>query len=445
MIPQPLIDAVIVLALFILRIGLPLGLLMSIGYWLQRKLRPEDFESATTFDGKLTWRKRLGREINALPAWFPIVAMLMAIGAGAGVYRLAAGLGASTNLSQAYPWGLWIGFDLFMVAFSGGAFTLAAIVYVLNMRQFHAAIRPTVLTGLLGYASVLIILMMDLGRWDRFYHFIIYPNLNSALFEVSWCILLYTTVLVIEFMPVALERTRWERAKNLLRKLPVPLAIVGATLSSLHQSSLGTLFVIMSERVHPLWYTPIIPLLFFISSIAAGLAMVVAGGTLSYWVFKRSLSQELVGGLGKFIPWVLGVYAVIKLGELVYIGETGMIFSSGVYSALFLTEMIVGVLIPIVLFALRGVRASRAWSLVGAVTVLFGILLNRFDVAWFTLKPVPGYTYFPSLIEILIQIGVFAAIVFVYTLVGHYLPLFEGLAPVEQTPEPNVFRPEHAY
>lgn len=446
MIPQVVLDTLAVLALFFVRIVLPLGILFAFGYWLRRKLRPQDFSTQEPHPAQPSRLQKVTLQIQTLPDWLPSMVLLMAIGAFAALWRLGVGLGAATNLNQAYPWGLWIGFDLFLVAFSGGAFTLATLVYVFNMHQFHPAVRPTVLTGLLGYSAVLIILVMDLGRWDRFYHFLIYPNINSALFEVSWCIFLYSIVLFSEFSPVVLERMGRHRALNIVRRITILLAIGGATLSTMHQSSLGTLFVIMTERVHPLWYTALIPLLFFISSVAAGLAVVVAGGTVSYWVFKRSLSQDLVGELGRLIPWILGVYVIIKLGELAFVGELGLIFSSGIYSVLFNAELLIGVVIPIVLFSLKFVRQSRAWSLAAAVTVLFGIFLNRFDSAWFALKPIPGYSYFPSLVEIAIQVGVLAAIVFVYTLVGHYFPLFEGTVRREEEPTPVLQpQPQQAY
>lgn len=438
---QILLDTLAVLALFFVRIVLPLGILLAFGYWLRRKLRPQDFSTQEPLPTQPSRVQRLTLQIQTLPDWLPIMVLIMAIGGFAAFWRLGVGLGAATNLNQAYPWGLWIGFDLFLVAFSGGAFTLATLVYVFNMHQFHPAVRPTVLTGLLGYSAVLIILVMDLGRWDRFYHFLIYPNINSALFEVSWCIFLYSIVLFSEFSPVVLERMGQNRALSIVKRITIPLAIGGATLSTMHQSSLGTLFVIMTERVHPLWYTAIIPLLFFISSVAAGLAVVVAGGTVSYWVFKRSLSQDLVGELGRFIPWILGVYVIIKLGEIAFVGELGLIFSSGIYSILFNAELLIGVVIPIVLFSLKFVRQSRAWSLAAAITVLLGIFLNRFDSAWFALKPIPGYAYFPSLVEIAIQVGVLAAIVFVYTLVGHYFPLFEGTVRREKEPT-SVLQPQ---
>ena len=438
MFPQEVNDAVVLVVLYAMRVVFPLMAVFTLGYWLQRKLRRADGSPVLEPSRRVMpqWYQRIMYEINHLPAWLPTVGLMAIVGGTAMLYRLAVGLGISTNLNQAYPWGLWIGFDLFMVAFSGGAFTLATMVYIFQMERFHAAIRPTVLTGLLGYTSVLVILLMDLGRWDRFYHFIIYPNINSALFEVSWCILLYTTVLVTEFSPVLLEKFQKNRALAFMKRITIPLVILGSTLSTLHQSSLGTLFVIMSERLHPLWYTPIIPIFFFVSSIAAGIAMVVAGATVSYWVFKRSLPQKLVGDLASFLPWVLGLYLVMKLGELLATGEFDLLWTSGWYSVLFIVELSFTSVIPMAWFISKRVRASRVLSLIGAGIVLFGVFLNRFDAAWFALKPVPGYSYFPSIAEIAIQVGVFSMIIFVYTLVGHYFPLFEGTLKREKAKQP---------
>lgn len=370
--------------------------------------------------------RTLTKELREMPLGIYLLALIMVLGLAVGVYRLYAGLGSTTNLNDAYPWGLWIGFDLFMVAFSGGAFTLAAIVYILQMHEFHPAIRPTVLTGLVGYSSVLVILVMDLGRWDRFYHFLIYPNINSALFEVSWCILLYTIVLISEFSPVLLERFGLKRALAIVKKLTLPLVIIGVTLSTLHQSSLGTLFVVMSQRLHPLWHSPVIPFFFFVSSVAAGLAMVIGGATVSKWVFKRTLPRQLVGELAWFLPWVLGFYLIAKLGELVAVNEFGLLLTGDYYSLLFWAELIIGVIIPMVMFSFKEVRNSRVWALVGSALILAGIFLNRFNATWFALKPVEGYTYAPHWMEIAIQVGVLAGAVLVYTLVGRYFPLFEG-------------------
>lgn len=364
--------------------------------------------------------------LHRLPRWIFIPAALTLLGLVVGIYRLAVGLAPTTNLSHAYPWGLWIGFDLFMVAFSGGAFTLAALVYILDLHEFHPAVRPTILTGLLGYMSVLAILAVDLGRWDRFYHFVIYPNINSALFEVSWCILLYTTVLVAEFSPVVLGRFGWHRVVGWIRRITIPLVIVGVTLSTLHQSSLGTLFIIMSQRLHALWYTPMIPLFFFISSLAAGLAMVIGGATVSWWVFHRSLKQNLVAQLGGFVPWVLGLYFILKLGDLFVAGELPLLAAGDRYSFLFLAELGIGVVLPLFLFASPRVRSSRPLSLAASILVLAGIFINRFNATWWALTPVEGYSYVPHWMEIAIQAGVIAGVIVVYTLVGFYFPLFEG-------------------
>ncbi len=387
--------------------------------------------------------QRIGNELRTLPRGVYVLFVLMVFGLAVGIWRLAVGLGPSTNLNDAYPWGLWIGFDLFVVAFSGGAFTLAALVYVLHMHELHPAIRPTVLTGLVGYVSVLVILVMDLGRWDRFYHFILYPNINSALFEVSWCILLYTIVLISEFSPVVLEPLGWRKLLAVIQKLTLPLVIIGVTLSTLHQSSLGSLFVVMTERLHPLWHSPLIPVFFFISSLAAGLSMVVAGATVSYWVFKRTLPQKVVANLAWFIPWVLGGYLILKLGELMAVEELHYLFTLDRYSVLFWSELIIGVIIPLIMFSFSSVRNNRVLSLVAASLMLLGVFINRFSAAWWALSPVEGFRYLPSWQEIAIQVGVLSGAMLVYTLVGHYLPLFEGTVRViEQKPAKKAEKAE---
>lgn len=210
------------------------------------------------------------------------------------------------------------------------------------------------------------------------------------------------------------------------------MVIGGVTLSTLHQSSLGTLFVVMSPRLHPLWYSMLLPVFFLISSLAAGLAMVISGAILSYWIFKRTLSENILAELGWFIPWILGIYLVLKLGELEITDELHLLFTSGVYSTLFLTELALGVVIPMTLFSLKRVRHSRAWSLAGALSVLAGVVLNRFDASWFTITPVAGETYSPSWMEVAILIGVAATAVLAYSLIAHYFPLFEETVQVER-------------
>jgi Ni/Fe-hydrogenase subunit HybB-like protein len=281
-----------------------------------------------------------------------------------------------------------------------------------------------VLFGLLGYSSVLVILFFDLGRWDRFWHFLVYPNINSALFEVSWCIALYSTILIIEFSPVILEKTKFKGWIPTIQKLTIPVVIAGVTLSSMHQSSLGTLFVIMSPRLHPLWYSMLLPVFFLISSLAAGIALVLIGSILSRWIFHNTLTDRQIEKLGWMLPWILGFYLVLKLGELLITEELGLLFSSGIYSLIFWGELIIGVIIPIVLFSIKKVRLSRGWTLTGALLVAAGIAFNRFNVSWFAIEPISDIHYYPSWMEVAILAGVFSGVLLVYTLIAHYFPVF---------------------
>ncbi|MBK8137197.1 MAG: Ni/Fe-hydrogenase cytochrome b subunit [Chloroflexi bacterium] len=369
--------------------------------------------------------RRTVLELRVLPKYIYVLIAITLFGMAVGFYRFYAGLGATTNLSNAFPWGIWISFDLATVALSGGAFTLAALVYVFHFESLHAAVRPTVLAGLLGYSSVLVVLLADLGRWDRFYNVFLHPNFSSALLEVSWCIAAYSLILFYELSPVLLSNSRWRGLLPIIKKYTIPIVIVGVTLSTMHQSSLGTMFVIMSPRLHPLWYSMLLPVFFLVSSFAAGIAMVIAGATISYWLFGRSLRSKTIAKLGWFLPWILGFYLVLKFGELIIANELELPFEGGIYSFLFWTELIVGAVIPIFLFAFKEIRLSRAASLFGALLIMAGAILNRFDVTWFAMKPIDGQVYSPHWMEIAILVGVVAGVVTVYSLVARYFPVYE--------------------
>jgi Ni/Fe-hydrogenase subunit HybB-like protein len=378
------------------------------------------------------------KALQGLPRFVYILALLTVVGLSAGLYRLYSGLGETTHLSTVFPWGVWISFDLTTVAFAGAAFTLAALVYIFHMHDLHSAIRPTVLFGFLGYCSVLVILFFDLGRWDRFWHFLVYPNLSSALFEVSWCIAIYSVILFYELSPVLLERMKNKKLINTLQKITIPMVIAGIILSSMHQSSLGSLFVIMVSRLNPLWYSILQPENFLVSSLAAGIATIIIGSFISIRVFGQTLSQKVIEKLGLLVPWILGLYLVMKLGELAFTGQLGLLFTSGIYSVLYLAELVIGVIIPIVLFSIKKVRSSRMASLMGALFVAAGIVLNRFDVTWFTIRSINGVTYFPSVWEILLLLGVGSGVLLVYTLVAHFFPIFAETLPVEKSPSPDA-------
>ncbi len=369
--------------------------------------------------------QKLLHELRTMPKFIYLLFIITVLGMGVGVYRMVVGLGATTNLSKAFPWGIWISFDLATVALSGGAFTLAALVYVFQFEDLHVATRPTVLAGLLGYSAVMVVLLFDLGRWDRFYNVFLHPNVSSALLEVSWCITAYSLILLYELSPVFLEKSRFKWLLPTIKRFTVPIVIVGVTLSTMHQSSLGTMFVIMSPRLHPLWSSMLLPVFFLISSLAAGISLVIAGANISYRLFGRSLKVKTLAKLSWFLPWILGFYLVLKFGELVIANEVDLLFSSGIYSLLFWTEIIVGVLLPIALFAFKRVRESRVASLLGAFLIMGGVILNRFDVTWFAMAPVGGETYTPHWMEIALVVGVGAGIALVYSLVARYFPVYQ--------------------
>jgi Ni/Fe-hydrogenase subunit HybB-like protein len=351
------------------------------------------------------------------------------VGGLAGVIRLLVGMGSTTALTDAYPWGIWIAFDFTLIAFAGTGFTMAALVHVLHRHQYHDAVRPAILAGLAGYVAVLLLLVLDLGRPDRFYNFILFWNVHSPLFEISWCVLLYTTVLVLEVTPFVLERLNrplTERVLRVLRGAMPVIAVVGVTLSSLHQSTLGTLYLNMPHRLHALWYTPILPLLFFVSSIMAGLSL----ATLTYMGATRILGlpakREIVAGLPRLAAWVAVVYLALKLGDLLVSGEIALVWSAGAYSAWWWLEMSVGLMIPIVLVLLPSLR-SRPWvSMVAPMLLLFGVMMNRFNATMFGQILPPGTTYSPSLIEWLSTIGIIGAAVMAWLLGVRFLAIFDN-------------------
>lgn len=371
--------------------------------------------------------------LQDIPRFVYVLLAIAVLGLGAGAYRLYAGLASTTHLSTVFPWGLWISFDLTNVAFSGAAFTLAALVYIFHMHDLHAAVRPTVLFGLLGYSSVLVVLFFDLGRWDRFWHFLVYPNLTSALFEVSWCIAIYTTILLYEFSPVILDKFKNEKISRFVSKITIIMVVAGITLSSMHQSSLGSLFVIQIHRLHPLWYSFIQPEFFLVSSLAAGISTIIIGAYLSTWVFGQTLSAKVMERLGMLIPWILGLYFLMKVGDLILGHKLGLLFTSGKYSWLYIAEMLL-VLAAIIWFSVKDLRSTRKNAFYGALIVAAGILLNRFDVTWFAMKPLHGITYFPSLVEIALTLGVLSGMLAVFALVAHFFPVFSETLPASELP-----------
>jgi Ni/Fe-hydrogenase subunit HybB-like protein len=365
------------------------------------------------------------RSLRPTPAVL-VLGALVVIGVAVALWRFAFGIGAISNLNNSYPWGLWISLDLLCgVALGAGAFTMAATVYIFNLEQFRPLVRPSILTGFLGYVMVVLALLVDLGRPERIWHMMIYQNGHSVLLEIGLCVMLYTTVLTLEFVPVVLERFRLAKAIHILHTVTLPLVILGVVLSTLHQSSLGSLYLIMPEKLNPLWYSPLLPVFFFNSAVAVGLAMVIFESWVSARAFHRGLETHLLSKLAQAVPYVLGLYLLLKLGDLAVEGKLNLLFQSGLFSFLFLTELLVGGVLPIVLFSIRRVRESSTGLLIGALCVIGGLVLNRFDVGLLAQTHLGGLAYTPSWAEFAVSFGIISAGVLAFGAVAKFFPLFE--------------------
>jgi Ni/Fe-hydrogenase subunit HybB-like protein len=374
-----------------------------------------------------------------------VLLTLMGIAFIVAMIRYANGIGAISDLSYSYPWGFWISFDLFTgVAISSGGFLMAGLVYILRIEEFKPLLRPSVLTAFLGYIMVAIALLVDLGHPERIWYMMIHWNGTSVLLEIGICVMSYLTVLAIEFAPVAFEGLKWEKWAHLIHKFIMPFVILGVVLSTLHQSSLGSLLLIEPAKLHPLWWTPILPIMFFTSAISIGLAMIILESSLSSHYFKRGLETHLLEKLAKAIPVVLAIYLVLKFGELAVAGDLGYLFTSGWMSVLFWAEILIGIVIPIVWFSIKKNRQSANGLLIGAIILLLGMISNRFNVSWFAVQhPDPMFYlptfmsnvhYMPTLPEISVSLGIFSAGILAFGLAAKYLPVFENEEEIHHQP-----------
>jgi len=353
-----------------------------------------------------------------------VLGILIILGLATAVVRFDRGLGAVTNLEDGRAWGLWISFDLYCgVALAAGGFVMAGAVYIFGLRKYYPVVRSAILTAFLGYLMVIIALLADLGQPWRIWHIIIYWNPHSPLFEVGWCVLLYTLVLCLEFSPSVFERFHLKTPLRWIRAIQIPLIIAGIVLSTLHQSSLGSVLLMMPEKIHPLWFSPVLPVLFFLSAVTAGVAMTLFEVSFGASAVGHTLDLGILRGLGRAMAWLLALYFVVRLGDLAVGGKLGLLFASGPYSWMFLLESGIGVILPLILFSTPAVRRNRkalAWS---TLPVLAGLVLHRFNVSLFALAPRPGTFYFPHLLEFVISISIVAAGILGYLIACRYLPV----------------------
>jgi len=405
-----------------------------------------------------------------------LMLLLMAFCGVSIVARFAMGLGGSTHLSNTYPWGLWILFDLVWIAIAAGAFAAAGLIYVFQRKDLYGLGRSAVLMGLLSYSFVTVTLIADLGLPWHFYQLALQSPEHSAMFEVSWCVGLYVTVLLFEFLPIVFERFGmprlmdawrkwsgayvafavtlfvWMLSRNILYAAgalvvfgalawifrdrgehtfePILLAIAAVTLSTMHQSSLGSLYLLMPNSLAPQWWSPVMPVNFFLSSIAAGTALVVL---MMMWIssgWQRRLRMGQLAAMGQITFWSLLAYLVFRLGDLALRGRLGSSFTTR-GGGLFTVEVLACGILPLILLSSATMRSRKGTLLIGTALACLGIVLNRANVVLFAMSfngPMPGsrpLTYFPSIFEWGISIGLLAATVFLFGLAARLMPVLE--------------------
>uniref|UniRef100_C6E313 Polysulphide reductase NrfD n=1 Tax=Geobacter sp. (strain M21) TaxID=443144 RepID=C6E313_GEOSM len=359
--------------------------------------------------------------------------------------RYVKGIGAVSNMSDGYPWGIWITYDVATgTAIACGGYAVAILVYIRNRMQYHPMIRSAILTSMFGYGLAGFSVMVDLGRpWNAYNFFI--PSkwqANSAMFEVALCVMAYSTVLIIEFLPAILtsiEQSKWERMnavrnwlhpriapdqksmqgklemvrlgavwlKPRLNKVLIFFIVLGITLPTMHQSSLGSLLLIASTKLHPLWHTGFLPLLFLLNCVFIGYAIAILESIISSYSFKRPFETEELSGLAALIPFVTVIWLSVVIGDLVYRGQVGAALKGDFYSGWFMTEFLLVASGSLLLF-FKKLRRSPRWLFTSASLIVLGGALYRFNVYLIGFNPGQGWRYFPSFAEVMITVGIVA-------------------------------------
>lgn len=360
-----------------------------------------------------------------LTFWQGVFALILAAGLYSTYVRFFHGLGAVANMNDTFPWGIWVSFDILCgVGLAAGGFTMAAVTHIFHIKKFEPIIRPAILTAFLGYLLVIFGLMYDLGQpWD-IWHPMVMWNPSSVMFEVSWCVMLYTTVLALEFSPVVFEKFRMEKPLRIIRNITVPLVILGVMFSTLHQSSLGAMFLIAKEKMYPLFYSPMLPLNFFVSSVAVGFAMVIFESYLSARAFKKQLETPLLMDLARIVVFMLALVLVLRLQDLGRSGSWDLLFLNRPETYFFWGELLIGVMIPMVLLAFRKVRMNEFALFSSVVMVILGFIANRFNVAMISMESHLGGFYVPSWMELSITIMIVALGFFAFRQVVKHFHIF---------------------
>jgi len=358
----------------------------------------------------------------------PVTVTLAALAAIAGVIllvRLVFGLGAVTNINDGYPWGIWIAYDVVIgSAFACGGYSVALLVYIFNRGEYHPLVRPALLGSLFGYTLAGASVIFDLGRYWNFWHIFWpgYAQVNSVMFEVALCITLYIAVMWIEFSPAFLEKFGKPEQKKKLDRVMFAFIGLGALLPSMHQSSLGSLLVVFGNQVHPLWQTVLLPLIYLMTAVTVGFALVIFESCLSAMGFKRPFELDILSRLSKVMWGMLVAYLVIRIGDLVARGAILRMFEFSIEALMFLVEMAFFI-VPAVLLRKPEYRLQPAKLFVSAVCLLAGAFLLRINSFLVGYETGSGWHYFPSFPELMVTIGIIAIEILGYIVLVRFLPI----------------------
>ena len=389
----------------------------------------------TKEEDKTSIVKYIFNELKPRGKWFTpfnIISLpVMITGLVLVIIRFVNGIGAVSNVSQEIPWGLWKGFNVVTgVAFAGGAYVLTFIVYVLKIDKFHSIVRVTVLNGFLAYVFYAGALVLDLGKPWNIFNPIIGNNFgaNSVLFLVSWHFLLYIFAQLIEFSPAVAEWLGTRKAHRILSALTIGAVIFGITLSTLHQSGLGALFLMAKEKIHPLWYSEFIPILFLVSSIFAGLSMVIFEGSISERVFADQISQkdkkdrkDMVQILSRICAYAMFVYLFMQL--LVFAHGHRWSYINSPMGYWFLFEIIGFVVLPMLLFIQSFRKVNITLTRVAAILTIIGIILNRLNVSVIAFRWDSAVHYIPSWMEIVVSLAIIFTEIWIFRWVIQRMPV----------------------
>lgn len=367
-------------------------------------------------------------------AWYLLWALALAAVVTTAV-RFATGIATIANVNQAYPWGWWVGFDMLTrIALGGVGFTMAAAAEIFEIKSLRHIVRAALLVGLLWYLTYAAVLMVELGRpWMIWWVFLSWAP-TSAMYEVALCAVAYTTVLVLEFSPLVLAKLGWHRPVRRIHAVYLLIVVTGVALSSLHQSSLGTLLLLLPTKVHPLWHSELLPVFFLLSAIVAGPAVMLVEHVLATHLLGLQPRMAALRSLGRGLTVLVAAYLALRLGDVLYRGVGDLALSFGFEARWFWLEIVVGLVAPLALLLTPDID-QRKWRLFAAgALVVAGVVLNRLNAAVVTMKVHSWETYHPAITEVLISVGAMAGMLLAYVYLVRWLPIHTE-APL--APEPS--------